>query len=199
MFVQTIEGRVTDRAAFAATFEEWAQKLKPGAAGFLGSTGGVAADGTAVIVARFDSAASAQRNSERPEQGAWWSNSAAPVFDGEPTFRDSEDAVEVSVGDVTTAGFVQLMKGKVKDVDLARRGISEGERWAAFRPDILGMLAVMYPGGEYTQAIYFSSEAAAREGEKKEFPADMQAEMEEMMSNDVGTPTFIDLPDPVFA
>jgi len=35
--------------------------------------------------------------------------------------------------------------------------------WAAFRPEILASVAVGHEGGAYTMAVYFTSEAAARE------------------------------------
>ena len=68
--------------------------------------------------------------------------------------------------------------------------------WAAFRPDILGSVAVGHEGGAYTMAIYFTSEAEAREGERKEPPPELQAEMEEMGSLSVGEPEFFDLKQP---
>ncbi len=45
-------------------------------------------------------------------------------------------------------------------------------------------------------AIYFTSEEAAREGEAKEPPAEMQAMMEEMNALAIGEPDFLDLRDP---
>jgi len=43
---------------------------------------------------------------------------------------------------------------------------------------------------------YFSSEAEAREGEKKEMPQELAAAMEEMQSLAVGEPEFLDLRTP---
>jgi hypothetical protein len=40
--------------------------------------------------------------------------------------------------------------------------------WAAFRPEILGSVAVGHEVGAYTMAVSFTSEAASREGEPKE-------------------------------
>jgi hypothetical protein len=54
----------------------------------------------------------------------------------------------------------------------------------------------MYGDGEYTMALYFTSEADAREGEKKEPPPALKAQMDEMNSMSVGMPTFFDLPHP---
>ena len=48
----------------------------------------------------------------------------------------------------------------------------------------------------YTMAIYFTSEQAAREGEQKEPPPEMQQMMKEMESLTIGEPVFLDLKDP---
>jgi hypothetical protein len=45
-------------------------------------------------------------------------------------------------------------------------------------------------------AIYFTSEAAARKGERKEPPPELQAQMEEMAALSVGESEFFDLKQP---
>lgn len=70
MFVQLIEGRVSDRDGLRRQMDRWMSELRPQAAGFLGSTAGVTDDGQAIVLARFESARAAQANSERPEQGS---------------------------------------------------------------------------------------------------------------------------------
>jgi hypothetical protein len=67
---------------------------------------------------------------------------------------------------------------------------------AAFRPDILGSVAVGHEGGTYTMAVYFTSEAEAREGERKQPPPELQAQMDEMAALSVGEPEFFDLKQP---
>jgi hypothetical protein len=44
----------------------------------------------------------------------------------------------------------------------------DSSAWVAFHPDIIASVAVGHEGGAYTMAIYFTSEAAAREHERKE-------------------------------
>ena len=51
-------------------------------------------------------------------------------------------------------------------------------------------------GGDYTAVLYFTSEADAREGEKKEVPEALKAQMDEMGALEDGVPTFYDLKDP---
>ena len=64
--------------------------------------------------------------------------------------------------------------------------------WREFRPDILGTVSVGHDGDAWTMAIYFTSEVAAREGEQKEPPPEMQA----MDALTIGEPAFFDLKDP---
>ena len=45
-------------------------------------------------------------------------------------------------------------------------------------------------------AVYFTSEAAAREGERKEPPPEAKAQMDEMNALSVGEPEFFDLKQP---
>jgi hypothetical protein len=68
--------------------------------------------------------------------------------------------------------------------------------WAAFRPEILATVTVGHEGGVYTMAVYFTSEAEAREGERKQPPPELRAQMEEMAALSVGEPEYFDLKRP---
>jgi hypothetical protein len=57
-------------------------------------------------------------------------------------------------------------------------------------------VAVGHEDGAYTMAMYFTSEEAAREGERKEPPPQLKAQMEEMTNFSTGEPEFFDLKDP---
>ena len=196
MFVQVIQGQVSDPAEVRQAFDRWMAELAPGATGWLGSTAGTTADGRLIAVARFESEADARRNSERTEQDQWWTQTAK-LFTGEPTFRDSTEVDVDMVGDPDRAGFVQVIQGRTSDPARARELMSQDqERWAGFRPDILGSLGVSHENGEYTAVLYFTSEAEAREGEAKEAPPELQQQMEEMGKLEVGEPTFLDLKEP---
>ena len=197
MFVQVIQGQVADPDKIRAALDQWVDKLSAGARGWLGSTAGLAEDGTFVALARFESEEAARRNSERPEQDAWWTETAE-LFTGEPTFADSTNVVADVVGDPDQAGFVQIIRGRGNDPERAHALMSENsQEWAAFRPDIIGSLAIEHEGGySYTMALYFTSEQAAREGERKEPPPELKAQMEEMDSLSVGVPDFFDLKQP---
>ena len=199
MFVQVIQGPVSDAGQVKALMDRWVAELAPGATGWLGSTTGVTADGVLVALARFESEAAAMANSDRPEQGAWWQQMEA-LFTGTPVFHNSTTVEAEMAGDPGTAGFVQVMQGQSKDPERVREIMAaDPTDWREFRPEILGTLSIGHADGEWTMAIWFSSEEAAREGEKKEPPAEMQAAMEEMQSLEVGEPRFFDLQDPWMA
>jgi hypothetical protein len=196
MFVQVIQGKASDPEQLRAALDRWVRDLAPGAVGWLGSTGGVTEDGRFIALARFESEDAARRNSDRPEQGQWWSDTVK-LFNGEVTFRDSSNVTVDLSGDPDQAGFVQVMQGRGTDADRVRELMSQdGDKWAEFRPDILGSVAIAHEGGAYTMAIYFTSEAEAHEGERKELPAELAAQMEEMNRLSIGEPEFFDLTQP---
>ena len=196
MFVQVIQGHVSDAAAVRAQLDKWLAEVAPGAVGWLGSTSGVTEDGQAVALARFESEEAARQNSARPEQGAWWTEMAA-LFDGEPVFHDSTSVDVDTPGDPSKAGFVQVMQGRTTDPDKARELMANDPTdWEKHRPDILATLSIGHDEDAWTMAIYFTSEAEAREGEQKEAPAETAALMEELNSMGSGEPTYLDLSDP---
>ena len=196
MFVQVIQGRTGKPEEVHAALERWLTELAPGAAGWLGSTGGVTDDGRMIALARFESADAARRNSERPEQDRWWRETAS-LLDGDVGFADSEDVTLDLVGNPDEAGFVQIMRGHGTDMARARELMTQdSDKWAAFRPEILGTVAAGHPDGGYTVAIYFTSEADARAGERKEPPPELAAQMEEMNKLMTEQPEFFDLKQP---
>jgi hypothetical protein len=193
MFVQVIKGKVSDPSAVRRQNERWRNELRPGATGFLGSTIGVAADGTFIAVIRFVDAAAAKANSERPEQGAFWAETAKN-FDGEPTFRESSDTTTLFDGGSDTARFVQVMEGTVKDRAKAEEFESPEmlEQLRAARPDLIGSLRVWFPGGAFVDAAYFTNEEDARKGESSSDFSGQQDYMDLFSEM-----TFIDLRDPL--
>jgi hypothetical protein len=196
MFVQVIQGHVTDPKQVRAALDRWAAELAPGAEGWLGSTAGVTEDGRFIALARFENEELAMRNSSRPEQDRWWSETAK-LFSDEATFRDSTDVTVDLQGNPDNAGFVQVIQGRSSDPERVKDLTSQdSEQWAEYRPDIIGSLAVGHEGGAYTVAIYFTSEAEAREGERKEPPPEIAAQMAEMQKLEVGEPEFLDIKDP---
>jgi hypothetical protein len=196
MFVQVFTGRVTNRDAVRAVLEGWPSGPGRDATGWLGSTAGITDDGQLVALARFNSEDAARANSSRPEQGAWWESLAANLA-GEASFFESSDVDDDVVGNPGTAGFVQVMRGRVSNTARARALAKDGAgAWASYRPDILASVMLSHDDGEYVMAIYFTSEAEARKGEKKEPPEELAALIEEMNALDVGEVTYFDLREP---
>lgn len=195
MFVQIIEGRASDTESLKRQGDRWQQELRPGATGYLGATSGVSPDGRAVTIVRFESEDAARANSDRPEQGAWWSETER-CYSGPVSFTESADVSEFLGGGSDDAGFVQVMKVSGVDRAQVERLDAEFERHAkGMRPDLLGGLRVWTGPDSYTEAAYFTSEAEARAGEKTEPPAEMQETMA-AFGEIMAKTEFIDLPDP---
>jgi hypothetical protein len=195
MFVQIIEGRAADVDGMKRLMERWMDELRSGAEGFLGTTAGVAANGHAIAIVRFESAAAATANSQRPEQGEWWGEMEA-CFEGDVAFYESDDVEVFLGGGSNDAGFVQVMKGHGIDRDVAERLDRVYEEHApSFRPDIIGSLRVWLGPDSGYDVTYFTNEAEARVGESATPPAELEQmapELERIMANT----EYIDLPDP---
>jgi hypothetical protein len=63
----------------------------------------------------------------------------------------------------------------------------------------IGSVAIGHDEGAYTMVMYFTSEAEAREGERKEPPPELQVQMEEMNKLNIGEPEFFDLKQPILS
>jgi hypothetical protein len=198
MFIQVITGKVNDVEAFRRQDQRWHDELEAGATGFLGSTAGTTDDGRFVVSARFESADAAKRNSDRPEQGAWWAETEQYLSDVE--FHDSNKQMTLFGGGSNDATFVQVMRGRITDRDKATALESRTAEFesvlGAARPDVIGETMAYHDDGDgYTDIVYFTSEAEARANEQKEMPAEAQKLMEELMSA-VEVDEYLDLKDP---
>jgi hypothetical protein len=94
---------------------------------------------------------------------------------------------------------VQIMRGRATDPARGKALMEQmnGLDMAGMRPDILGSLSIGHDDGRWTQVIYFSSEAEARAGERREMPPEAQALMAEMVAISAGPPEFFDLREPM--
>jgi hypothetical protein len=195
VFVQVIQGRVTDTGQLRARMDQWVRDLSAGAIGWLGSTAGVTADGTGIAVARFESADAARRNSERPEQDQWWADTAK-LFDRDVTFHDCSEVHVFGHGGSDDAGFVQVMQGRYTDPAKAVELLQRSEQpLRELRPDVIGGELCLHGDGGFTQAVYFTAESEARVGENKQPPPEVQALLDEetAITTDL---VFYDLSDP---
>ena len=200
-FIQVIRGHIGDtadaRSEVKAMLDRWATDLAPGATGWLGSTAGVADDGTFVAVARFANPEAARANSDRPEQHQWWMETSK-LFAGDVVFHDCTQTEQFLRGGSDDAGFVQVMEGRVSDIERMRR---LNERFAALtaagkgRDDVIGGVEGIHEGDRFVQVIYFTTLEAARAGEAAEMSPELAALWEEDQSL-LSDLTYIDLTDP---
>jgi len=192
-----ITGTTSDREGLLRQADRWQDELRPGATGYLGSTAGVTEDGRFVALVRFESEEAARRNSARDQQGDWWTDTEK-YLEG-ATFEDSADVMTMLGGGSDAAGFLQVIRGRVTDMEkIAAIGARTAEFEAALRkhrPDVIGEVIVMHPDATYTEVVYFASESAARQGEATDPPAEMQALYAELMSA-ITVDEYLDLKDP---
>ena len=191
MFVQFIDGPVDDASAWRRQLERWQDQCADGAVGWLGTTAGVSDDGQGFVAARFESAEAARANSERPVQSAWWSETAS-CLRGPASFEDCDEVATLRGGGSDTAGFVQVIRGQINDVDAGRELFLE-EMAADIRPDVLGGILGWGQDGCYTMVVYFSSEQDARAGEQEPTEDDFQDRMTALHDR---PPRFLDLSQP---
>jgi hypothetical protein len=195
MFIQVISGTVTDVDAMQRLSDRWEKELRPGATGFLGVTQGVTDDNKFIVLARFESADAAKKNSERPEQGEWFAEMEKVVDN--VTFHDCSRVETLFGGGKNEAKFVQVMRGRIKDRAKAdamfTRGAEAEKVLGAARPDVIGEVVAIHDDGDgYTDAVYFTSEEEARANEKKPMPAEAQQMMQEF-ENALETTEYLDL------
>jgi hypothetical protein len=196
MFVQIVQGTVTDADALQRSVARWRKEIKPGARGYLGSTGGVTPDGRGITMVRFESEADAQANSNRAEQGAWW-NEASKAFGDDVTFHNCAEVESLLGGGNDAAGFVQVLQGRTNDqAQMRSTGLAIQDELHALRPDILGVVVAFHGDGGFSQFLYFSSQEAARTGEKA--MQDNPELSDRLRATIEGDLTFFDLNEPDF-
>jgi hypothetical protein len=194
MFVQIVEGRTRDADGIKRQGELWRSEVGRGAIGFLGVTAGVTSDGHAITIARFESEQAARANSGRAEQSAWWAE-MSKYYDGDVGFTESSDVQQLLSGGSNDAGFVQVMKSRGVDRARMARLDAQLEKLAGLRPDVIGSVRIWTGPDTCVEVNYFTSEAEARAGERKELPAEAQAMMAEFQDVMKNT-EFLDLTDP---
>jgi hypothetical protein len=200
VFIQVIQGRCTRQDELRAQTEKWLRDCAPGAVGWLGGTYGFTDDDMFVGVIRFESKETAEANSNRQEQDAWW-RETEQLFEGPVEFHDADKTLLMLEGGKDDAGFVQIIRGKVDDPALLEAEVDEMSHVLhEQRPDIIGATLAIEADGTFTETVLFTSEAAAREGEAKPMP--LEGEVPHLMkdwsrvTHDV---TYLDLHHPWFA
>jgi hypothetical protein len=198
VFIQVIEGTCTRHDELRTLIDEWRTEMAPDAIGWLGGTYGFTDDDHFVGVVRFESREAATANAQRPEQGAW-AERLERLFEGPVEFHDCDDVTLLMEGGSDTAGFVQVIRGRVEDPSRLKAMLAEdADLLHELRPDIVGATLAIEEDGTFTETVAFTDEAAAREGEQRmmaELPDDRREELESL----TGSATFHDLHRPWFA
>jgi hypothetical protein len=200
VFIQIIQGRCTKQDELHGQFDTWLRDLAPSAPGWLGGTFGFTDDGTFVGVIRFESKEQAMANSDRPEQGAWWAETER-LFDGPVEFHNADKILLGLQGSPDDAGFVQVIQGKLDDPALLEAELDDMSHLLhEERPEILGTTFAIEEDGTFTETVFFTDEATAREGEARAMPN--REDVRHLMS-DFGRIThdvrYLDLHQPWFA
>jgi hypothetical protein len=196
VFIQMVEGNSSRQGEMRDLVDGWCGQMadRPG---WLGGTYGFTDDGRFVGVVRFDSRTACAESSTGEEAAMWWAGAEA-LFDGRCRIHESEDVSMMFDGGSDSAGFVQVMRGRVGDADKFRHITSDTQMTSMLheaRPEIIGATLAMEADGTFVETIAFTDEDSARKGEQLDMPQDVRDELMAAMS-DV---EYLDLHQPWFA
>ena len=195
MFIQVIQGKCTREEELRAHLERWREEQGPKAEGWLGGTYGFTDDHEFLGVVRFESREAAMANSEREEQSAW-ARELMALMDGPVEFHDCDDVTLMLDGGSDDAGFVQVIRGKVDDVERAKAMLSrDATSLHEMRPEIIGATMAVEEDGTFTETVFFTDEASARKGEQQDPPPEVREDLDSLMAG----ARFYDLHRPWFA
>ena len=167
VFVLLARGPADDPDILRRRWEEWHERVGPGNAGWLRSTGGIASGGEWLAAVLYSSEESARAVAQAP---------AGPDFLTSATTVEVTGDVQLVEGNGSPAGggFVQFMRARVPDRQrLEAVEAAMGDRFAALRRDFLAGLRAWTGPNRLTVVDWFTSEADARAGEAIEIPADL--------------------------
>jgi len=194
VFIQYIQGKCQRPADLRRLMERWQDELSPTATGWLGGTYGFANNtDTFCAVVRFESREKAMENSSRREQDQWF-NEMQKCFIGPLEFANCDEVALMLDGGSDSAGFVQVMRGRVLDGERLRRLVQHDDQLREMRPEIIGGTFAVADDGTFVNTVAFTDEEAARHGEQQEMPEDVADDMAAAVT-DI---TYLDLHDPWF-
>lgn len=198
MWIRIARGKTAEPAKLKALVETFTTDPEGLPAGSLGVTFGFAKDGTAVVSSRFESKAAGEAWFSSDQFKARLEKITALGTEITDEFR-SDDVVVFGKGGSDDAGFVQVMTGNTSDrAKYEQISNTLDEFLTKERPDVIGGITAFGDNGRYFDVVYFTNEADARVGEKKELSAGAQEILGQLESitSDV---EFIDLTDVVTA
>jgi hypothetical protein len=191
-----VEGRSSRHDEMRGLVEDWCGSMAD-QPGWLGGTYGFTDDGRFVGVVRFDSSAACKESSTRDGAAMWWAGAEA-LFDGGCRIHESEDVTMMFDGGSDSAGFVQVMCGRVGDPSALRHITTDTTMTSMLhdaRPEIIGATLAVEADGTFVETIAFTDEESARKGEQLDMPEDVREELMTAMA-DV---EYLDLHRPWFA
>jgi hypothetical protein len=198
LFAQVLTFKVADSPALFDAFDTWNKEIGSKAPGFLGGSGGITDDGTAVVIVRYRTAEECLAVRELPEHQQWRADSL-PLIAGEIVSKDSVNVITDLPGNPEEAGFVQVIQGRLSDPeDAFGLGAEDRKALAEARPDIIGRELILHDNSEFTLVVSFTNEEQARIGEQQPLPDDVAAQRDRVFSGPDGVPTFYDLRKPAF-
>lgn len=195
MFIQMVSAPCTKQDDMRALVDNWCAEMSD-RAGWLGGTYGFTDDDRFVGVVRFEDSRDCELWCQEPEAGAWWA-AAEELCSGAPEIHQSGDVSIMLGGGSDTAGFVQVMHGKVGNADVLRH-MTDTEMTSMLeqaRPEIIGATLIFEDDGTFTETVAFTDEESARRGEATAMPDEMAAEWSSA-ATDV---EYLDLHHPWFA
>lgn len=196
MFIQIIQGKCTRPDELRSLLQTWHRDLSAGATGWLGATYGFADDDMFLGVVRFESREAAAANSERPEQGEWAKKLLA-VMDGPVEFHDCADVSLMLDGGSDSAGFVQVIRGRVADPSGLKSLLADADMLHEVRPEIIGATLGLEEDGTFTETVAFTDEASARDGERRMYP-EMPEDRRQALESAMAGASYWDIHEPWF-
>jgi hypothetical protein len=173
VFLQVHRATVNDTDGAHECLDRWVTALRSDP-GWLGTTAGVTDDGQSFTLTRYSSAAAVHDAETRGARDAWHAEmshlSAHPL-----ACQDCGQVIMQLHGDSPDAGFVQLVQGRLADLDRLEHALEVAGPWEAdARSDIIGGLLGLHGDGGFTQIVYFTSLDDARAGEGRAAPREAE-------------------------
>jgi hypothetical protein len=187
MLAQVVQVRTNDPDGARPLLERLARDVAPVARGSVGVT----EDGVLFAVFLMDREDAVQLD----DVPGWVGLSR--FIERDVDVRTSRRVAVFGEGASPRAGFVQVVQGRLSDLELALEHLAGLQvLLAEHLPALVGSVTVLHAPDGFTRVLYFSSEDEARATET-DFPPALQDADEQARRFLVGEPTFLDFRHPV--